>query len=139
MSAEPPIYVLDSYAMLAYLDGETGMERVRMVLEQALNAQVRVLLSMINVGEVLYITEREIGLVPAQAALAAIDQLPIEFLPVTREAVLAAAHIKANHPIAYADAFAVAAAQEFNATVLTGDPEFQAVSELVTVEWLGRP
>lgn len=125
--------------MLAYLDGETGMERVRMVLEQALNAQVRVLLSMINVGEVLYITEREIGLVPAQAALAAIDQLPIEFLPVTREAVLAAAHIKANHPIAYADAFAVAAAQEFNATVLTGDPEFQAVSELVTVEWLGRP
>ena len=139
MSAEPPIYVLDSYAMLAYLDGETGMERVRMVLEQALNAQVRVLLSMINVGEVLYITEREIGLVPAQAALAAIDQLPIEFLPVTREAMLAAAHIKANHPIAYADAFAVAAAQEFNATVLTGDPEFQAVSELVTVEWLGRP
>ena len=92
-----------------------------------------------NVGEVLYITEREIWLAPAQAALAAIDQLPIEILPVTKEASLAAAHIKANHPIAYADAFAVAAAQEFNATVLTGDPEFQAVSELVTVEWLGRP
>jgi len=136
MSSEKPVYVLDSFALLAYLNGETGMERVREILEEATRGQNRVLLSMINLGEALYIIEREVGLVQAQAVLAAIEQLPIEILPATRDAVLAAAHIKANHQLAYADAFAVASAQEFSAVVLTGDPEFKSVETMITVEWL---
>jgi hypothetical protein len=36
-----------------------------------------------------------------------------------------AAELKANHAIAYADAFAVATALEFQATLLTGDPEIK--------------
>ncbi len=93
---------------------------------------------MINVGEVLYITERERGVAQAHQALAAIEQLPLELLAVTRERILAAAHIKARFPLAYADAFAVAAAQEFQGIVLTGDPEFAAVEALIGVEWLPR-
>jgi ribonuclease VapC len=73
----------------------------------------------------------------AQAALAAVEQLPVEILPVTNERVLAAAHIKANYTIAYADAFAVASAQELDGLVVTGDLEFTAVEKLVPVEWLG--
>lgn len=52
--------------------------------------------------------------------------------------VLDAAHIKAHHPISYADAFAVALAVRESAIVLTGDPEFEAVKTLVEVEWLGK-
>lgn len=37
--------------------------------------------------------------------------------------VLAAATIKADHPMAYADAFAAATAAAHDATLLTGDPE----------------
>ena len=70
--------------------------------------------------------------------LAAIEQLPIDMLPATREAVLAAAHIKANFHLADAGAFAAAGAQELGGIVLTGDPEFEAVEELVGVEWLDR-
>ncbi|MFZ2095372.1 MAG: type II toxin-antitoxin system VapC family toxin [Anaerolineales bacterium] len=138
MSAKPPVYVLDSFAVLAYLDSEVGVERVQMILEEASQGHAQVILSIINFGEVLYITEREVGLVQAQAALAAIEQLPIEILPATKEAVLAAAHIKANYPVAYADAFAVVAARESSGTIITGDPEFQAIQELVAVEWLGQ-
>lgn len=138
MSAKPPVYVLDSFAVLAYLDSEVGAERVQMILEEASQGHAQVILSIINFGEVLYITEREVGLVQAQAALAAIEQLPIEILPATKEAVLAAAHIKANYPVAYADAFAVVAARESSGTIITGDPEFQAIQELVAVEWLGQ-
>jgi predicted nucleic acid-binding protein len=47
-----------------------------------------------------------------------------------------AAHIKANHRLAYADAFAVAAALQENAVVLAGDPDFLAAETLVRVEWL---
>jgi len=136
VNAELAVFVLDSFAVLSYLDGEAGMGRVQEVLEEALHGRCRVALSIINLGEVLYITEREIGLAQAQAALAAIEQLPIEILPATRESVLTAAHIKANYRVAYADAFSMIAAQELGGRVLTGDPEFESVKTLVPVEWL---
>ncbi len=101
------------------------MRRIQEVLDEALHRHCRVALSIINLGEVLYITEREVGLVQAQAALAAVEQLPIEILPAARESVLAAAYIKANYRVAYADAFAIAAAQELGGRILTGDPEFE--------------
>ena len=47
-----------------------------------------------------------------------------------------AAHIKAGHAISYADAFAVALAQDRGATILTGDPEFKEVEHLIPIEWL---
>ena len=136
MNAELPVFVLDSFAVLSYLGGESGLARVQEVLDEALHVRCRVALSMINLGEVLYITEREVGLVQAQAVLAALEQLPIEILPATRESVLAAAHIKANYRVAYADAFAITAAQELGGIVLTGDPEFEAVETIVPVELL---
>ena len=41
----------------------------------------------------------------------------------TPERVLAAARIKAAHPLAYGDAFAVATTAAHRAILLTGDPE----------------
>ena len=136
MSAEPERFVLDSFALLAYLGDEHGRERVEAVLAAAARDECSTCVSVINLGEVLYITERERGLAQAQAALAALDQLPLRVLPADREAVLAAAHVKANHRLSYAGSFAVATAQALGATVLTGDPEFASVGSLVSVEWL---
>jgi len=133
---QKPIYILDSFALLAFLEGEPSADRIQVILQAAQEARAQVYLSVINLGEVLYITERERSLVIAQQVLAAIEQLPLELLDASQTRVLAAAHIKANYPIAYADAFAVAAAQEFQATVVTGDPEFAKVTALIRVEWL---
>ena len=49
-----------------------------------------------------------------------------------------AAELKASHAIAYADAFAVATALEFRATLLTGDPEIKPLEgeEELQVQWL---
>ena len=55
---------------------------------------------------------------------------------VDRRAILGAAHVKAQHPISFADAFVVTLAVEEGATVLTGDPEFKRVEHLVPVHWL---
>lgn len=138
MTTAPAVYVLDSFALLAYLGGERGMARVRDLLENSAQGQCHAVLSLISLGEVLYITERERSLPKAQQALAAIEQLPLEILPASRDAVLAAAHVKARFPISYADAFVVAAAQEHDATIVTGDPEFDAVKGLARIEWLPR-
>lgn len=135
---EPLIYIMDSFAILTYLEDEPGRSRVAQALEQALDGTVQLLLPLINLGEILYITERERGLFKAQAVLAALEQLPIQILKADRETVLSAAHIKAHYSISYADAFVVVAAQVYQATILTGDPEYQQVTDITKVEWLTR-
>ena len=140
MAGSPSAFVLDSFALLAYLEGKAGMPRVRSLLEGATAQRHIVYLSLINLGEALHITERERGLVEARRTLGAVDQLPLHVIPVSRSTALAAAHVKARYPIAYADAFAVVAAQEHGAVVMTGDPEFEPLVEdgVVAVEWLPR-
>jgi ribonuclease VapC len=133
---EAPDFVLDSYALLAYFNAEAGGIRVEQVLRNAQRGICRVWLSLITLGEVLYITERERGLQQAHELLAALQQLPIGILEIDQEAVLAAAHVKAHYRLSYADAFVVAAAQNFNARILTGDPEFASLTALAQVEWL---
>jgi ribonuclease VapC len=135
---EKPAFVLDTFALLAYLKDDPAAARVEQVLELAGKNQCRLFASIINLGELLYITERRGGISKAQDALALIQQLPIEILPAGEQAVFSAAHIKATHALSYADAFVVAAAIHEQALVLTGDPEFESVEELVKVEWLGK-
>jgi ribonuclease VapC len=131
-----PVFVLDSFALLAYLNDETGRSRVQEALALAARGDCRVLLCMINLGEVLYITERQRGLNNARRVLSLVENLPLELVEAERDLVMDAAHIKANYPISYADAFVTALCQRENAIVLTGDPEFAAVERLITVEWL---
>jgi predicted nucleic acid-binding protein len=129
-------YVLDSFALLAHLQDEPGAPRVRAVLEQAEKRRAEIYLSIVNYGEVVYITEREKGLTAAQSVIAAVDQLPVRLVEADRGLTLAAAHIKARHPLAYADAFAAALAQANNAILFTGDPEMKAVEGQTRIEWL---
>ncbi len=129
-------YVLDSFALLAYLNGEEGHQRVAQVLGQAQEEQTRLYLSFINYGEVVYIVERARGLTEAHRTIAAVDQLPIEVIEADRRLTFAAAHVKANYPLAYADCFTIALAQDKAATVLTGDPEFKSIESLANIEWL---
>jgi predicted nucleic acid-binding protein len=129
-------YVLDSIALLAYLENETGAERVKALLKLAAQSKAQLFVSHISIGELLYIVERERGLAQAQFALNFVEQWPITQIEATRERVFAAAHIKAAHRLSYADAFVVALAIEMDAIILTGDPEFRSVENIAKVEWL---
>lgn len=139
MSSERPRYVLDSFALLAYLAAEPGAAQVKAVMAAVRSKQAEAYLSIINYGEAIYITEREQGLPAAQRAIAAIDQLPIKVIEAERQQTFAAAHIKAHHAISYADAFATALTEGLAAILLTGDPEFRKVTDRITVEWLPQP
>ena len=136
--SEMPSYVLDSFAMLAFLENEPGAERVISLLEEAGQGKCRIVMSLINLGEVLYITERERGLPKAQEVLAAVEQLPVQVLPADSEAVFAAAHVKAHCRLSFADAFAAAAAQRCAGVLITGDPEFSAVQSEIRIDWLPK-
>src|SRR5258708_4625810 len=136
--AEQPAFVLDTFALLSYLQDEVDAPRIEKLLENAKKGKSRLYLSLINLGEILYFTERKGGLPKAQAALAVILQLPLEVLVVDEQIVFSAAHIKANHQISYADSFAVAAAIRQNAVIVTGDLEFKSVESFVRIEWIQK-
>lgn len=129
-------YVLDAYAVMAYIRDEPGGLRVKELIRAAGQGKIHLYLSIINYGEVLYSVERRWGKVELRRVISTLDSLPIEIMPVDRPLVVAAAHVKARYPLSYADAFAVALAQRLGAAIITGDPEFRAVEGLVRIEWL---
>jgi predicted nucleic acid-binding protein len=129
--------LLDSFALLAYLNHEEGFEKVRRVLADAQKSSLPVLMNEMNVAETYYIVYRKRGPDPADYFLGPIlAGLPISVISNNFDAVISAAKIKARYALSFADCFAVATAQRENAVVLTGDPEFKNVANLVEIEWL---
>lgn len=110
--------VLDSWAVLRLLeDSHPAAAAVDDLLEHN-----RPLMSWINLGEVHYVLRGAAG---EEAAVETIRDLRARIdvrLP-DEVQVLMAARIKADNPMSYADAFAVALALESDAEVWTGDPE----------------
>ena len=129
-------YILDSYALLAYFQAEPAGVEVRSILKDASSNQVAAYLSVISLGEIYYIITRKMGKEIADTSVKDISCLPIGLIDVTIERVLAAAHVKAQHPVSYADAFVVAAAVEHSATIVTGDREFKETESMAAVLWL---
>lgn len=109
---------LDSWAVLAWLDGD---EPAADVVERAIKRE-RPGISWINLVEVHYRTIRDHGRQEADQVLAALRPLVTESLPGIA-AMRSASSLKAEHPIALADCFAIALAAEEGAALLTGDPE----------------
>jgi ribonuclease VapC len=137
MAENKPTFVLDSFAILAYYHAESNGERVLELLNNAREDKAELAMSLINVGEVIYLSRRNQGRRIAESVLKDLRNLPITFYEADEERILAAAWIKSEHALSYADAFAVQLARELKATLVTGDPEFESVKDL-KVLWLIR-
>ncbi len=134
-------YVIDSWALLAWLGGEGPADaRVQTLLDSAEAGRVELCMSIINFGEIYYATARKSGIVKAREDRKSLLQSPIRFVEVDNDLVWEAAEIKAAHALAYADAFAAALTIRLKAVLVTGDPEFDgcAKSGIITVKRLTR-
>lgn len=129
-------YVLDSYALIAHLEGERSGEQVGKILHAAVQKKTALFLSIVNLGEIYYTAMRERSREQAEGALSLIGQLPITIVDADRTAAIEAARLKARHSVAYADCFAAALGIIKGAAVVTGDPEFRKFGEAVKVVWL---
>lgn len=111
----PP--VLDAWAILAWLDGQ---QPALGIVDDALRE--RPVVSWISLVEVAYRLEREHGEHVAERTVADVRRVLDADLPGTGR-MLAAAKVKAQHPIALGDCFAIATASALGAELWTGDPE----------------
>ncbi len=130
--------VLDSYALLAFLRGEPGEQKVTALLERAGEQDQFLQMTEANYAEVKYITVRKDGAPRWEEIARELRALPIEFHPIDRALAGLAADIKARHKISLANAFAAALAKERRADLVTGDPEFAPLEKEIKIAWLIR-
>jgi len=131
--------VLDSYAMIGYLENEAFSDKIQELLFQARNGIGTLYFHMIHLGEVYYITLRAQGQALADLAYSRVKGLPLVFVEsIDEELLRTAANLKATHPISYADSFAAALAMVKKCPLLTGDPEFSSLEKkgILRIEWL---
>lgn len=132
-------FVLDSYALIGYLENEPFAGRIEKYLNQARRAEASLYLHALQLGEVYYIALREQGQNTADLAYARIKAFPLTFIDkIDEELLLKAASLKAGYPISYADSFAAALAKIHNCALLTGDPELKVLEKesIISIVWL---
>jgi predicted nucleic acid-binding protein len=120
-------FCLDAFAWLAWLQDEAAAPAVQRCLDAAERGQADCVTSIINLGETFYRLVRVNRREEAESLwrMALRRRLPVSVKEATQRRVRQAAELKSNHPIACADAFDVATALEFEATIVTGDPEIR--------------
>ena len=132
--------VLDSWALIAFFEDEPAAEEVEKILQRAADEKHKLLMSVVNWGEIYYNTMREVSQEAAEQKARDIAALPIEIVGVGEDLALArqAAIFKATHKMSYADCFAAALAKEKKAELVTGDPEFKEVEKEIKIIWLPK-
>jgi PIN domain nuclease of toxin-antitoxin system len=108
---------LDSWAILAWLDGE---EPALSLIQELIPS--RPVVSWVNLVEVYYRIERDHGRADADDTLASLRASLAPDLPGTAR-MIEAARLKARAAIAIGDCFAVTTAAAHELILLTGDPE----------------
>ena len=136
MPRKPKAIVFDSWAIIAYLEGEPAAEKVADHIADAHEEEIPLFLSVVNAGEVWYIIARETSVADAERSITEMRHLGIEFVDADWPLAHEAGGFKSKHKMSFADCFAAALAKQKNALLLTGDPEFKQVEQEITVNWL---
>ena len=125
-------FLLDTSALLAFIEDEEGADRVEEVFEDE-----KALLPWPVLLEVYYVTLQERGQAEADHRYALIKQLRAEILwDMNEPIILTAGHIKTTHHVSLAAAMIAAFAIRQGAVLIHKDPEFEALATLLPMEAL---
>jgi len=131
--------VLDAHALMVLFNDEPGAEDVEKILLKAESGNPRLLMSVINWGEIYYSIIRGASQEIADSKAHEIAGMRIELVPVDAgdlELIRQAAVFKATKKMSYADCFAAALAKIRKAELVTGDRDFKTVESDLKIHWL---
>jgi len=123
-------FVLDTSAILAYIEDENGAEDVEELLIKAENKEISVYVPFASLAEVFYITMEEKSEEEAFKRVRLIQSLAVEIIESSESVTLTAGKLKATNRISFADAYVAAVSKELNAVLVHKDPEFENVKPL---------
>jgi len=133
--------VLDAHALMVLFNDEPGADEVENILLKAESGSPKLLMSVVNWGEIYYSILRGASQELADAKAHEIAGMQIELVPVDAddlELVRQAAAFKATRKMSYADCFAAALAKIKNAELVTSDRKFKQLARDVKIHWLHR-
>jgi predicted nucleic acid-binding protein len=128
--------VLDSYALMAFFEDESGADLVRELILKAEEKKVNLLMSVVNLGEVWYSIARTNSHEIADQYIGEIRGMAIEIVDVDWQLTRQAAAFKVNGNISYGDCFAAALAKMNKAELITGDKEFKSLEGEIKISWI---
>ena len=129
------IYVVDAQPLVAFIKREPHWQRIGDAIQAATRGEVTLRLTTVNAGEVIMAAERDLGPVGAHRAPEAIQQWT-SIVDVDLELAARAGWFKLRGGISYANSFAAALAHRDGAPLITGDPEFHRVEDVIQIAWL---
>jgi predicted nucleic acid-binding protein len=123
-------YLLDTSALITFIEKEPGMEQVRDLLGKR-----PVLLPFVTLMEAYYIALQEQGQAMADRRYHLIQKLPVTILWQVNESTLRlAARFKAAYRISFADALIAGFAAAHNAILVHQDPEYEVLKDKLQLE-----
>lgn len=132
----PKAIVLDSWAIMAYLQDEPAAEQVADMIADAKEEGISLMMSVINAGEIWYTVARRRSARDADQALRWVREIGIDLADADLKLTRTAAEFKTKGGISYADCFAAALAKQNKATLVTGDNEFKQLEKEIEIVWL---
>jgi predicted nucleic acid-binding protein len=131
------VFVLDSSAVLRFIDKEAGADRVRAIFRAFADGQAEVRISAVQWGEVAGNLRKRLGALAQNRILESLMQLQPEIVPASAERAVRAAELRVDRKLAYADAFALdLAIDSVDQVLITADYDFKAVDDLARIEFL---
>jgi|ERR1700722_6810793 len=130
-------YVLDSSAILRYLDGEAGADRVSEIIKSHVRGTCVAVISALHWGEVAGITDKKRGRQTMNLALSRLSTFAIQVIPADGDRAVRAALIRRTRTVPYVDAFGLELASDSPERVfVTADFDFKPASRDVKIEFL---
>jgi ribonuclease VapC len=131
------VYVLDSSALIRYIDNEAGANRVNAIMKASVSGDAAIRMSAIQWGEVAGNIRRRQGAQYESRILGSILPSEAEIVAAGAERAVRAAALRVDRKIAYADAFALdLAMQSADHILVTADYGFKDVADLARIEFL---
>jgi predicted nucleic acid-binding protein len=129
-------YVLDTSAILRFLDNEPGATEVERLIKEAALGKVELLMSAANWAEVLFVLLKVHGQTVMQNVEDRLQSLPLRLIAVDPINARQAAEFRFKYKIPFADSFAGALALDTKSALVTADQDFRSVGNAIKVQFL---
>jgi len=125
------IYILDTSAILTYIEDEDGSDYVENLLIDAEKGIADIYVSFISLTEVFYITMREKDEPLAVERIKLIQSLAMKIQESDEMVNINAGKLKARNSISLADAYIAALCQIHNGILVHKDPEYEKLAPML--------
>jgi predicted nucleic acid-binding protein len=130
-------YVLDVNSLVRFFRKTPGFITVRNLVQQAKEGRTHLAISVVNLGETLYVLTRYFGQDQAMKCIESTRDA-VEVIPIGECQALDAAMLRFRYKLGFADCFAAELAMRTGATLVTADPEFAKLGKQLKIQALPR-